>query len=86
MPVAQFAPFASLVQPGFWHELTRMKIDVLRLSEESLTVTGSYSTGRSIRDRETGQDVALGCNLSVGTDAFEKSPQYVAIIVSREPK
>ncbi|KIJ65777.1 hypothetical protein HYDPIDRAFT_27010 [Hydnomerulius pinastri MD-312] len=78
MPVVQFAPFASLVQPGFWHELTRMKIDVLRLSEESLTLTGSYSVGRSIRDRETGQDVALGCNLSLGADAFETAPEVEA--------
>ncbi|KAH7883150.1 hypothetical protein F5I97DRAFT_1902440 [Phlebopus sp. FC_14] len=75
MPVVQFAPFASLVQPGFWHELTRLKIDILRLSDESLTVNGSYSVGRSIRDRETGQDVPLGCNLSLGADAFDKEPQ-----------
>ncbi|KAF9240392.1 hypothetical protein BU15DRAFT_73985 [Melanogaster broomeanus] len=75
MPVVQFAPFASLVQPPFWHELTRMKIDVLRLSDESVTVAGSYSVGRTIRDRETGQDIALGCNLSLGVDAFEKTPQ-----------
>jgi hypothetical protein len=79
MPVVQFAPFASLVQPGFWHELTRMKIDVLRLSEDAMTVNGSYSVGRSIRDRETGQDIALGCNLTVGEDAYQKAPQFVAI-------
>lgn len=75
MPVVQFAPFASLVQPGFWHELTRMKIDVLRLSEDAIIVNGSYSVGRSIRDRETGQDVALGCNLTIGEDAYQKPSQ-----------
>jgi hypothetical protein len=77
MPVIQFAPFASLVQPGFWHELTRMKIDVLRLSEDAVAVNGSYSVGRSIRDRETGQDIALGCNFTVGEDAYQNAPQYV---------
>ncbi|KIK81706.1 hypothetical protein PAXRUDRAFT_832674 [Paxillus rubicundulus Ve08.2h10] len=81
MPVIQFAPFASLVQPAFWHELTRMKIDVLRLSDESLKVTGSYSVGRCIRDRETGQDIALGCNLSMGADAFERAPQMPTMSV-----
>ncbi|KAF8839254.1 E1-like protein-activating [Paxillus ammoniavirescens] len=81
MPVIQFAPFASLVQPAFWHELTRMKIDVLRLSDESLKITGSYSVGRSIRDRETGQDIALGCNLSLGAGAFEGEPQIPAMSV-----
>jgi ubiquitin-like modifier-activating enzyme ATG7 len=80
MPVVQFAPFASLVQPGFWHELTRMKIDVLRLSEDAITVNGSYTVGRSIRDRETGQDIALGCNLTVGEDAYQKAPQYVQYV------
>lgn len=70
MPVLQFAPFSSLVQPGFWHELTNLKIDVLRLSEDSVPVNASYSLGRSIKDRETGQEIPLGCNLSVAQDAF----------------
>jgi hypothetical protein len=70
MPVVQFASFSSLVQPSFWHELTNLKIDVLRLSDAQLTVNASYAAGRSIRDRETGADVALGCPLSIGGDAF----------------
>ncbi|KAG9311965.1 hypothetical protein JVU11DRAFT_7235 [Chiua virens] len=82
MPVVQFAPFASLVQPAFWHELTRLKIDVLRLSDESLTVNASYSVGRSIRDRETGKDVPLGCNLSLGSDAFKSAPTVPVFSVS----
>lgn len=82
MPVVQFAPFSSLVQPGFWHELTRLKIDVLRLSDESLTANGSYSVGRSVRDRETGQDVALGCNLVLGAAAFEQPSQVPPMSVA----
>ncbi|KAI6007793.1 hypothetical protein F5J12DRAFT_830735 [Pisolithus orientalis] len=82
MPVVQFAPFSSLVQPGFWHELTRLKIDILRLSDESLTVNGSYSVGRSVRDRETGQDVALGCNLVLGAAAFEQPSQVPPMSVA----
>ncbi|KAI5986831.1 hypothetical protein EDD15DRAFT_2296653 [Pisolithus albus] len=82
MPVVQFAPFSSLVQPGFWHELTRLKIDVLRLSDESLTVSGSYSVGRCVRDRETGQDVALGCNLVLGASAFEQPLQVPPMSVA----
>ncbi|TDL27707.1 E1-like protein-activating [Rickenella mellea] len=70
MTVVQFTPFSSLVQPAFWHELTRLKIDVLKLSEESLPITASYSVGRSITDRETGQEVALGCNLTISDDSF----------------
>ncbi|KAJ7778301.1 hypothetical protein B0H16DRAFT_1502982 [Mycena metata] len=73
MPIVQFTPFSSLVQPAFWHELTSLKIDVLRLSDEALPITGSYSVGRSVTDRETGNEIALGCNLSVGPESFDKN-------------
>lgn len=77
MPIVQFAPLSSLVQPSFWHELTNLKIDVLRLSDEILPVSGSYTVGRSIKDRETGQEIALGCNLTIGAESLEKDTQYV---------
>jgi len=73
MPVVQFAPFSSLVQPAFWHALTDLKIDVLRLSDDAVPVNGSYSTGRSVKDRETGAEIALGCNLSVGGESFTQA-------------
>ncbi|RDB29505.1 Ubiquitin-like modifier-activating enzyme ATG7 [Hypsizygus marmoreus] len=72
MPIVQFTPFSSLIQPAFWHELTNLKIDVLRLSDDALPVSGSYSTGRSVVDRESGNEIALGCNLSVGSESFDK--------------
>ncbi|CCM07128.1 uncharacterized protein FIBRA_09464 [Fibroporia radiculosa] len=75
MPIVQFAPFSSLVQPAFWHALTDLKIDVLRLSDEAIPVSGSYSSGRSVKDRETGTEIALGCNLSVGGEAFQTAVQ-----------
>lgn len=75
MPVVQFAPFSSLVQPAFWHELTNLKIDVLRLSQDEIPVSASYAVGRSVTDRETGQEVALGCNMSVGAEAFDQTVQ-----------
>jgi Ubiquitin-like modifier-activating enzyme ATG7 N-terminus len=76
MPVLQFTPFSSLVQPEFWHQLTNLKIDVLRLSDDSVPVNAFYSLGRTIKDRESGQDIPLGCNLSVGHHSFTDS-QYV---------
>ena len=79
MTVLQFAPFSSLVQPAFWHELTSLKIDVLRLSEDSVPINASYVLGKSIKDRETGKEIALGCNLTVGSGSFTKdSFQYAA--------
>ncbi|KAJ8482112.1 hypothetical protein ONZ45_g15064 [Pleurotus djamor] len=72
MPIVQFAPFSSLVQPSFWHELTSLKVDVLRLSDDSVPITASYTTGKSFKDRDTGQEIALGCNITVGSESFEK--------------
>ncbi len=69
-PLLQFTPFASVVQPGFWNELTKLKIDVLKLSQEAIPICGSYSIGKAVTDRETGLEVALGCTLTVGADAF----------------
>jgi ubiquitin-like modifier-activating enzyme ATG7 len=82
MPIVQFLPLSSLVQPSFWHALTELKIDVLRLSDDAVPVTASYGTGRSITDRETGQNVELGCNLSLGGEAFRKSDKQSVNIPS----
>jgi ubiquitin-like modifier-activating enzyme ATG7 len=70
MPVVLFAQFSSIVQPTFWHELSRLKLEVLRLSDDSVTLTASYSSGRTIKDRNTGQEVALGCNITVGGEGL----------------
>ncbi|KAI0315822.1 hypothetical protein OF83DRAFT_319626 [Amylostereum chailletii] len=72
MPVVQFAQFSSLVQPTFWHELTRVKLEVLRLSDDHVPLNASYSVGRTIKDRNTGQEVPLGCNISVGGEGFDE--------------
>ncbi|EJD01962.1 ubiquitin-like conjugating enzyme [Fomitiporia mediterranea MF3/22] len=69
--IVQFTPFSSLVQPEFWHELTRLKVDVLRLAEHSLPISATYAVGRSITDRETGKEVDLGCHITLGGDAFD---------------
>ncbi|KAI0061459.1 E1-like protein-activating [Artomyces pyxidatus] len=72
MPVVQFTQFSSLVQPTFWHELTRLKLEVLKLSDASVPLTAHYSAGRTIKDRNTGQEVALGCNFTVGSESFDE--------------
>ncbi|KAH7105987.1 E1-like protein-activating [Auriculariales sp. MPI-PUGE-AT-0066] len=81
MPM-QFAPFTSLVQPEFWHELTRRKVDELRLSQDALQISASYTIARSVRDRESGTDIALPANLALGGDAFDadaKPPPHAVL-------
>jgi ubiquitin-like modifier-activating enzyme ATG7 len=72
MPVVHFAQLSSIVQPTFWHELTRLKLEVLRLSDETVALTASYSAGRTIKDRNTGQEIALGCNIAVGGEGLSE--------------
>lgn len=72
MTIVQFAPFSSLVDPNFWHALTNLKIDVLRLDDHTVPLHASYTAGRSIVDRETGNEIALGCNLTLGGEAFKE--------------
>jgi ubiquitin-like modifier-activating enzyme ATG7 len=71
MPILQFTPFSSIVSPAFWHKLTDLKIDVLKLSDESLPITGTYTAGKSITDRETGKEVVLPTNFSAGGESFD---------------
>ena len=33
----QFAPFNSFVHPGFWNAFSKMKLDVLGLTEKSVS-------------------------------------------------
>ncbi|PFH53317.1 hypothetical protein AMATHDRAFT_45591 [Amanita thiersii Skay4041] len=76
MPVVQFSPFSSLVHPSFWHKLTGLKVDVLKLDDAPLPIHASYSAGRSIRDRETGHDLALAASVSVAEESFESEAHY----------
>ena len=87
MTIVQFSSFTSLVEPGFWHSLTDLKIDVLKLADHSVPVTASYTAGRSIVDRETGNEISLGCNMTLGGDSFTDRPQYVlnSMLVSTAP-
>ncbi|CAG0915301.1 unnamed protein product [Notodromas monacha] len=38
----QFAPFNSIVEPGFWHWLSNLKLESLKLSEEPVKIRGSF--------------------------------------------
>jgi len=63
MPLIQFTPFSSVVSPAFWHSLTDLKIDVLRLSNEAVPITATYNIGRSTVDRESGREVVFPAGL-----------------------
>ncbi|XP_071444046.1 ubiquitin-like modifier-activating enzyme ATG7 [Hetaerina americana] len=41
--ILRYAPFSSVVAPGFWHNLSQLKLDVDRLSEYPRKIWGYYS-------------------------------------------
>jgi hypothetical protein len=71
MPVLAFQQFSSLLHPTFWHALTGFKIDVLKLDDTEVPVTGGYGKGRTAFDKETGKDVGLGCTVAFEGAALE---------------
>ncbi|PVG00195.1 E1-like protein-activating [Serendipita vermifera] len=68
----QFTPFTSQVSPQLWHQLSKLKIDVLKLSQDSIPLDATYSAGRTTVDRETGKEIGLGCVLNASGDGFLK--------------
>ncbi|KAM6493777.1 hypothetical protein JOM56_010138 [Amanita muscaria] len=75
MPVVLFAPFSSLVEPSFWHNLTDLKVDVLKLNDDALQVFASYTTARYIKDSKTGQDRAVSSPLRVSGESLQNEYQ-----------
>lgn len=69
--MAQFAPFSTSISPDFWHSLTTLKLTVLKLSDAPVAISGSYSRGRTVKDRATGEEVQLGCTIELDGKAFE---------------
>jgi hypothetical protein len=76
MTAVQFTPFQSQVSPQLWHQLSKLKIDVLRLSADYIPVAATYGPGRIVVDRESGKEIGLGCTFNIGgegltTEAFQ---------------
>ncbi|KAG8180844.1 hypothetical protein JTE90_005930 [Oedothorax gibbosus] len=44
MSPLQFAPFSSAVDSGFWYQLTQKKLDVFKLDDGPVDMSGFYST------------------------------------------
>jgi ubiquitin-like modifier-activating enzyme ATG7 len=64
----QFSPLPTTIPPSFWHALTNLKLNHLRLSEDAVPVKGNYTIGRVVKDRragEAGRVVELGGSLGL---------------------
>ncbi|KAF5389397.1 hypothetical protein D9757_004401 [Collybiopsis confluens] len=79
--VVQFAPLPSLAHPSFWHRLTQLKLDVLKLSDAHVDINATYRVGRLIHDRESGPGafIGVGGSLAVEEDSFDQAHPVLAI-------
>lgn len=46
--VLQFVPFVSMLEAGFWHELTQRKLNEYHLSEERRLLHGYYTCSKTL--------------------------------------
>ena len=44
--VVQFVPFVSRLDAGFWHELSRRKLEKYHLSEAAQYISGYYANSK----------------------------------------
>lgn len=75
MAIIKFAPFSTNIHPTFWQELCSLKIDKLQLSDEEITIHARYSVGKVILDRQTGESVSLGSQISLDAASLQSSGQ-----------
>ncbi|SAM85228.1 probable APG7-component of the autophagic system [Ustilago bromivora] len=71
MTILKFAPFSTNIHPTFWHELSSLKIDKLQLSDESVDIIARYSAGKVVLDRQTGEAVSLGSQISLDAASLQ---------------
>lgn len=43
----QFVPFSSVVETGFWHKFSQLKLDEFRLKDDAVSISGHYSNTTS---------------------------------------
>ena len=42
----KFVPFKTAIDNGFWHNLTKNKLDVYKLDESIVQIRGFYTNGK----------------------------------------
>lgn len=72
--IVQFVPFASFVNPSFWHKLAELKIDVDGLDDEARQVHGYYSY--------TAETTAGKCLLQVDYSAFNQYVRLTLLLIA----
>ncbi|RKP25930.1 ubiquitin-like modifier-activating enzyme atg7-like protein [Syncephalis pseudoplumigaleata] len=73
----QFEPFKSAVDPTFWHQLGKRKLDVYQLDQSERRIRGHYATAtRATKSVE--RAIAAPAQLTVDGEAFEEAASSAA--------
>ncbi|KAL7410058.1 hypothetical protein BDY24DRAFT_410611 [Mrakia frigida] len=80
MVLLQFSPLQSAPSPSFFHALTKHKLDVARLDDSLVSITGEYSEGKIVLDREggKGEEVGIPGGIELGLSSFESEGEFLS--------
>ncbi|BGP02783.1 Ubiquitin-like modifier-activating enzyme ATG7 [Rhodotorula toruloides] len=67
----QFLPLSTSISPSFWHRLTDLKLHHLKLSDDPVPICGWYGRGKQVKDRVTGESVAISAGLELDNASFD---------------
>jgi ubiquitin-like modifier-activating enzyme ATG7 len=71
LQLLQFEPFKSAVDPTFWHQLGKRKLDVYQLDQSERPIRGHYTTAtRATKSIE--RDIAAPAQFTLDGQAFEE--------------
>ena len=73
MSTLSFVPCSSAINPSFWHELARLKLEELKLDAGAISFVATYSHERTITDRQTGKAIGLGNIVNFESTGFTSS-------------
>ncbi|KAJ9104634.1 hypothetical protein QFC21_002132 [Naganishia friedmannii] len=83
MPILQFTPLSSFPSPSFWQQLTTIKLDTLKLDDSARDIRGWLEEGRSVLDRESGEEVWMSGHLMVdGTKRGKYAGCLIKVLIS----
>lgn len=71
----QFSPLPTQITPNFWHALTTLKLDTLRLSDDAVPITARYGIARRVPDRSRGGEVAVPGALALDEESLAGAQQ-----------
>ncbi|ESK86882.1 hypothetical protein Moror_3433 [Moniliophthora roreri MCA 2997] len=76
-PIVQFTPLPSQTHPSFWHKLTSLKLDVLKLSDAEVDITANYGVGRLFKDKNAKEGEDKWDSFGIGEGSGGEKKQNV---------